>query len=91
VFRARHPNANIVVSDVRFVDEAKMIKALGGMVILLTRSEGDSGEHTTHASEMDIDLIQPDILVENNSTLEDLRKKLNEIIPEDLGSGSDSE
>lgn len=72
-------NANIVVTDLRFQNEVDMIKNLNGIVIKVNR-------HTVtpldeHESEKGIDLIiNYDYLVENNSTIEQLYKKIDEVL-----------
>ena len=64
---------NIITDDCRFLNEAEAVKALGGQVWKIvgpSRGEFISGQ--THKSEMEIDLIQPDITIVNDGSLEDL-------------------
>lgn len=71
-------SSSVVISDVRFPNEAAAIKRMGGTIIKVIRSEqplymdGVDG----HASEADTDLISADFTVVNNSTIEDLHKKV---------------
>lgn len=67
----------VVITDVRFLNEAEMIKELGGFVIRLERNTTRT-IHTGHASEQRIDLV--DHVIDNNGSLEDLEKNLISII-----------
>lgn len=72
---------NVVVSDVRFLDEAKCIKALGGTIVRVERpSLYTSGQVHNHASETDMYQIQPDIVLMNGGTLDNLFKKVDDIL-----------
>lgn len=65
---------NVVLSDVRFIHEAETIKKLGGEVWKVVRPGMDVGD--LHASEKELDEIQFTHLIENDSTLEDLYRKI---------------
>lgn len=71
---------NTVVTDIRFDNEAKAIKDLGGKVFHVVRDLKDSKD--THASEKGIDPNLVDIKVLNNSTLEALYKRVSHIMSE---------
>ena len=58
-----------IVSDCRFPNEAKAVKARGGIVIKVVR-EGCGGD--SHCSEVSIDEIVPDYTLWNDTTLENL-------------------
>lgn len=70
------PNAIIVADDVRFDNEAEVIKSLGGIVIEV-RSDKTSNRINTslssHSSENGVDLKYIDAIIENNGTIEDLK------------------
>ena len=57
---------DVVVDDVRFEDEADMIRELGGLVIGLERGDG-AGGHVSEAG------VAPDIRHVNDGTLDELR------------------
>lgn len=65
---------HIVVTDVRFPNEAQRVKDLGGVVIRVVHPERKSAEFA-HPSELKIDEIQPDLVVDNDGTIEELREK----------------
>lgn len=76
-----HHSQKIVISDVRFKDEAKAIKAMGGTIVQITRP----GLHTDgvvheHASETELDDIVPDIVIVNDGTLVDLENDVQNVI-----------
>lgn len=61
--------AAVVISDVRFLNEAAMIRDIGGVIIHVKR---DSNGVDDHASEMEMERIKPDFIIENNGTREDM-------------------
>lgn len=61
---------NIVVSDVRFKNEAEKIQHMGGTVVRITRP---GYEPDGHASEEPLPRILIDAEINNNGTLDDLR------------------
>lgn len=66
-----------VITDVRFPNEAEAIKEQGGIIIRILREIADNAKDE-HASEM-IDNIVPDFFVDNNGSLQDLKRKILEI------------
>jgi hypothetical protein len=83
---------NIIVSDVRFGDESKIVKEHGGYVIRITRGNREGSREGnrvnsaanslvhTHQSETQADTIEPYIVIENNGTLEEFYQKLDEVV-----------
>jgi hypothetical protein len=65
-----------VITDVRFPDEARAIREMGGQVWKVVRPSLLEGLNDTHASETSVDWIEPDLLITTDSTLEDLRSKV---------------
>jgi hypothetical protein len=74
--------ANIVVPDVRFDNEADLIRGLGGKVILLTSSRGNNLDDSAkaHASEAGIVVKPGDIPLANNSSYQSLYAKIDQVI-----------
>lgn len=68
---------NVVVSDGRFPDEAKLIKDLGGIIIRLKRQNNNF--ESNHASEREMNNIIADVEYFNDGTIEDLRRFLTQI------------
>jgi formylmethanofuran dehydrogenase subunit D len=64
-----HPNKCFVITDVRFPNEAQLVKDLGGIVIKLQR---DSDYIDNHPSEALIDSLPSDYQFENNGSKEEL-------------------
>lgn len=60
---------NYVITDVRFPDEAKAIRALGGIIIKTVRknksSSKDDSEHV-HSSENELDKIEVNLEIDND-------------------------
>jgi hypothetical protein len=73
-FYYKNKNNNIIVSDVRFEDEAKVIKELGGYIIRIERD--NTNYNTTHESEKNIKNIKADIIIRNNGSVDDLYIKI---------------
>lgn len=80
--KKKHMEANedlkIVISDVRFQHEYTNLKSIGGDVWKISRpllNQTDS-----HSSEMEMDLITPDIEIVNEKSLEDLYSQVENIL-----------
>jgi hypothetical protein len=68
-----------VVTDVRFPNEADAIRAIGGCVVKVVRpSLGVSTDE--HPSETSVDLIEADVNIINDGTLNDLRDQVTEAL-----------
>lgn len=62
---------NAIISDVRFPNEAKAIKELGGVIIRVERVGLESND--THSSETAMREIAPDYIIENTKGLKELK------------------
>ncbi len=62
----------VVISDVRFLNEAQAIRDAGGVIWSVYRPEIESSD--SHRSETESDMIKPDIVINNNGTLDQLRE-----------------
>lgn len=71
---------HVVISDVRFMNEIKMIQALDGKVIKVDRLNPDKiNGFEKHSSEVELETFDNwDLSVDNNGTLEELYKKTDE-------------
>lgn len=72
---AVHQNDKIVISDVRFMNEAEEIKWKHGEIWRVSRIERDAPVNV-HRSETDMDSWDFDQYVSNNGTIEDLTKEI---------------
>ncbi len=68
----------IIIPDLRFLDEAAMLKSHDALIIRVVRDIPT--EISSHASETEQSRIVADVTVENNSTLEKLEIKIQNII-----------
>ena len=68
---------NIIISDCRFLNEAKAIKDKGGIIVRVVR---DNVEHDYHKSETEIKEIQPDYIVYNNKSMKELYDSLAQLV-----------
>lgn len=64
----------IVIDDLRFPHEAKMIKEEGGYIVRIYRDDQNGDDK--HASEKEMEEIKHDFYLVNNGTLNDLRSKV---------------
>lgn len=69
----------VVISDVRFPNEAAAIKRVGGTIIKIMRGQ-PRNEADVHASETNIDTLESDHIIVNNSTIEALHNKVLSIV-----------
>lgn len=64
---------NLVISDVRFENEATMIRRMGGRVVHITGRAVDLGDAAGHASEAGVEYYpSKDSIIENTGTIADL-------------------
>lgn len=66
----------IVISDVRYPDEADWIRSMGGRVWLIERDTNQLSLVPAHSSETSHQAITPDVRISNRGTLDDLRAEL---------------
>ena len=73
-----------VIDDCRFPNEAEALRSLGFVIVRIERVDRQAvGRGTgaeTHASEMLVDSIHPDLVLSNDGTLADLEQKIDGII-----------
>jgi hypothetical protein len=69
-------DGDVIVTDVRFENEAAHIRMMGGLVIHVERPSRQAldAKAETHASEAGIEKMPGDYVIQNNGTLEDLKK-----------------
>lgn len=65
----------LIVSDVRFFDEADIIKKYNGFIVKIER-ENNKNFQSEHKSEKDINEIKPNVVLRNNGTIDELREKI---------------
>jgi hypothetical protein len=70
--------AGMVVSDIRFENEAHWVRSLGGKVIHLRRINAASVN--AHSSENGVRVSPLDVVIDNNSSIEDLQVQLQSIV-----------
>lgn len=73
-FREVQHDPHVVITDVRFPNEVQAIHNRGGMVIKIIK-EG-VGPANNHPSETALDDWKPDALITNDSTIENLHRKV---------------
>lgn len=66
------PDLNYVITDVRFLNEADMIRANKGQIWRVKRPEVNAVNN--HVSEHDLDGYKVDMILKNEGTLDDLRE-----------------
>ena len=71
VLKDLHPSDKVVISDVRFINEAECIGARGGQLWRIKRTGLEAVN--SHVSEHDMDGYPVDKILKNEGTLEDLR------------------
>ncbi len=76
IFKKDNPGRSIVITDVRFSNEAFWIREQGGVVIFLESKTRGIQEHTGHSSENGLSGKDVDLIIENDGTIEALHEKL---------------
>jgi hypothetical protein len=72
------PHPDWVITDVRFPNEAKAIKRVGGIIVRINRP--DHSPINDHPSEIGLDDWKFDHTIDNNGNLEDLSKAIKTIL-----------
>ncbi len=68
-----------IIDGVRFINDAKLVRKAGGIVLEISRPTVESRDNDD-PTERERDSIEPDILITNNGTIEDLRKLTAQIL-----------
>lgn len=74
---------NVVIEDVRYINEAKAIKDMGGILIKVIRNKNEVNEvneFSNHSSEIEQDNIKPDYIINNDYDINILKKNIMNII-----------
>jgi len=69
---------DVVISDVRFPHEVDVIREMGGIIVKIDRTCVDCTD--CHASETEMDKIEPDYIIDNNGSIKDLEHNLDILI-----------
>jgi len=99
--RIKDAKQNVVITDVRFPNEVRIIRELGGKIVRIKRGDDPewfslaASDHESmpviypniHASEYSWASTTPDYLIDNKGTIEDLREIVNDLL-EDLRATS---
>jgi len=70
----------LVISDGRFLDEAKLVRDYDGIIIRLVRNTSDEKYSSNHVSESSINEIEEDYVIRNNGSIKDLETQLVDIL-----------
>lgn len=72
----------VIISDVRFPNEIKFVRSVGGKVVRVKRGEDPTPDQlaTMHISETAWNDIAPDMVIENNGSLEDLKANVSKLL-----------
>ena len=71
--------ANIVISDLRFPNEAKMLQSHSFILVKIVRKDRPIDRDPTHISETALSTFPFDYTIHNDGTLEDLYSQLDEL------------
>ena len=73
------PKQNVIITDVRFDNEANMVKDNGGILIQVLRNTKEIKENN-HTSEMGVKDYLVDVIVDNDSTKKKLKEKIDKLL-----------
>jgi len=66
--------ASVVIPDVRFVDEARLIHSHGGVIWRVIRPGAETTAHSDHTSEQEQQRIVADVELINDGTIQELQR-----------------
>lgn len=82
--RYKKERKKYVISDVRFLDEANVVKELNGIIIRCVRDNNvtsNSGQELTHKSEQEINRINHDYVLDNNKcSISEVQERIDRIM-----------
>ncbi|MFE9026219.1 hypothetical protein ACFYOA_08145 [Streptomyces iakyrus] len=70
----------VVISDVRYRNEAEALRKRGFVLIHVTRPGASAGENADHASETELDGFHTDLTIGNTGTLDDLNRVVDSLL-----------
>ncbi len=70
----------LVISDIRYDNEAELIKSNGGIIIKIMRPDAVTTIHNKHETEKGISENLVDHIVINDGTIEDLHSKIKSLL-----------
>ncbi len=73
-----HNGHDIVFTDVRFINEIDYVRDLGGEIWRIDRP--GVGPANDHVSEHEWTTVEPDVVIKNDGTIDDLRRVVNEAL-----------
>jgi len=76
---SKEENNNIIVSDIRFPNEAEAVKEMGGKLIKIIKSDLPINKDS-HISEQLIDKIESDMLIKNDFSMEEYYEHIDTLI-----------
>ena len=79
IFFEKNKDKDLIITDVRFLDEINAIKSLGGKIVKIERN---NLEYDGHSSEKDIDNYDDNLIdykIDNNYTFDDLYSQIDTI------------
>ena len=79
IFKKENPGRSIVITDVRFSNEAEWIRNQGGIVVYLNSETRGITNHTAHSSENGLKDSDIDIILQNDGTINELYEKIEEL------------
>jgi len=80
---------DVVISDVRFVDEAEMVHRLGGQIWRIVRPGAETTAHSDHPSEQEHARIVEDVTLINDGTQEQLFESIDDALCGWIARGGD--
>ncbi len=80
----------IIITDIRFNNESEFIKSIGGKVIKIERPDAKTTIHSNHITEQGIANDLVDVVISNDSTIEEFRIKANSTVKKLFGDIRDS-
>lgn len=63
----------IIISDVRFDNEAELIRSLGGKIVKIERNNGKTTKHSQHITEKGISPHLIDSVIQNNASIKEFK------------------
>lgn len=74
------PTINVIITDVRYLNEFEALKKLGFTIVKITRDNRVINRDSNHTSETSLVGAKFDMVIDNNGTLQDLYSQVDSLI-----------
>lgn len=73
-------NKFVVITDLRFQDEAEWVKNKGGIIVKINRQSIKKNKYSEHKSETELNTIKANYIIKNNGSIQNLYNNIDKLM-----------